>query len=84
MPAKAKKKPSHVVKIIWNRVPSPANRPMKILRNGEKIADGVNHEFRPEGAPTKRIWCEGCHEYFKRWGDVLWRHGMRKKKPPKR
>lgn len=69
------------VQVVWNFVPKPPPVQMRTLKNGQQIARGVVHELRPEGIPTKRIWCFGCQEHFKTWHLVLWRHGLCKEKP---
>jgi hypothetical protein len=69
------------VKVIWNFSEQAKPKKISTLKNGQQIVSGVVHEFRPEGSPTKQIYCLGCCEYFKTWAAVLWRHGMRKNKP---
>jgi hypothetical protein len=64
------------VKVEWNFAPKPPIAMMITLRNGQKIKQDVAHELRPEGIPTKQIWCFGCQEYFPNWHAALWRHGL--------
>jgi hypothetical protein len=74
-------KTKHKVEVIWNFAPKPPAIPMVKLWNGQQIARGVAHDLRPQGAPTEKIWCIGCGEYFLSWHLALWRHGMCKDSP---
>lgn len=68
------------VKVEWVFAEKPAPPPMRRLRNGQSIAIG-EHDLRPEGIPTKRIYCYGCKQYFPSWHHALYKHGMCKEKP---
>ncbi len=49
--------------------------PPKTVRaeGGHELPVG-RHEFRPEGAPTERIWCVLCRRYFGSWSEAFEYH----------
>lgn len=71
------------VKVNWNFVPQPLAPPMRTFKSGQSIRADVHHVpfAESDGKKILRVFCYGCHEFFKNYHSYLWRHGLCKEKP---